>query len=155
LEEFGGHRQAAGLTVLREKLHFFKEALNRIAHERLKPEDLVPVIEADGEISLSDLTAAFFEEIELLAPYGHGNPRPIFFSKGIQIKSPPQLVGNNTLRLQVGDGTRVCDAIGFGRGDLLPRLQNTAKINLAYTPSLNQWQGETFAQLKIEDLQTC
>ncbi len=152
LEGFGGHKQAAGLTVTREKLASFKEKLNRVAHERLKPEDLIPVIEADGEIPFSELNQKFFEELELLAPYGFGNQRPVFFSKSVQIKSPPEIVGANTLRFRVGDGTQVCQAIGFGKGDWFSQLRGVSTIDLAYTPSLNEWQGERFAELRIEDI---
>ncbi len=152
LEEFGGHKQAAGLTVTQEKLAGFKEELNRVAHQRLKPEDLVPLLEADGEIGLSELNQKFFEELELLAPYGFGNQRPVFFSKSVQIKSPPEIVGANTLRFRVSDGKQICQAIGFGKGDWFSELRGVSTIDLAYTPSLNEWQGERFAELKIEDI---
>ncbi|MBI1976440.1 MAG: single-stranded-DNA-specific exonuclease RecJ, partial [Candidatus Omnitrophica bacterium] len=152
LEEFGGHKQAAGLTVTQEKLASFKDEFNRVAHQRLKPEDLIPVIEADAEIALSDLSQKFFEELELLAPYGYGNPRPLFFSKSVQMKSNPEVVGANTLRFRVSDGSKICQAIGFGKGDLLSDLRGISVLDLAFTPSLNEWQGEKFAELRIEDI---
>ena len=152
LEKFGGHRQAAGLTINREKLEIFKEEFNRVAHEKLVAEDLVPMIEMDAEISLSQLSQKFFEELELVAPYGYGNPRPLFLSKGLQIKSQPEVIGNNTLRLYVTDGKQICQAIGFSKGDWFGHLKGVPQIDLAYTPTLNEWQGETFAQLRIEDI---
>ena len=85
LSEFGGHPGAAGLTIARDRIGPFREALNRVAHERIDPQMLTPSLEMDGELPLSSLTDELMRGLERLAPFGAGNPWPIFVSQDAQI----------------------------------------------------------------------
>ena len=156
LEEFGGHRQAAGLTVTQENLPLFKETFNRVAQQRLKPEDFIPLLEADCEISLKDLNAGLLKDLDRLAPYGCGNPKPVFISSGLFLKSPPQFMGKNTVKFWVTDHAQIYQAVGFGMGDRFLNggksdFNPSASLHLAYSPRLHEWQGETSLELVLED----
>lgn len=85
LLEFGGHPGAAGLTIARDRIDPFREALNRVAHERMDPQMLIPSLEVDGELPLASLTDELMRDLQLLAPFGAGNPWPIFVSQDAQI----------------------------------------------------------------------
>ncbi len=78
LVDFGGHPGAAGLTITRDRVAGFREALNQVAHEKLQPGMLIPLVEVDAELPLSALTEELMRDLELLAPFGTGNPRPVF-----------------------------------------------------------------------------
>lgn len=86
LDEFGGHRLACGFTVRKENLIPFAESIQRIAHESLSSEDLVPLIEIDMELSLGQLSPEFLEELERLEPFGAGNARPVFLSRDVGVE---------------------------------------------------------------------
>ncbi len=85
LLEFGGHPGAAGLTIAREQVPHFREALNRVAQEWIDPQMLTPSLEMDAEMPLSELTDGFMRDLEMLAPFGPGNPRPVFVSRDARV----------------------------------------------------------------------
>ena len=167
---FGGHEAAAGMTIAAEHLPAFREAINAVAHERLAPEALVPRLTIDAEISLSELTPSFIEALERLGPFGAGNPRPVFASHGLTLKTAPQLMGRGGLRCwvqQMGSDPitftkkrgqtpfSVLEATGFDRAerwrDRLAAMEGP--FSLAYTPVLRHFRGQTAVQLQIKDVQ--
>ena len=153
LVEYGGHKHAAGITISKDNIDVFRERFNSVASEVLQPLDLIPRLEIDAEISLSDLTMKFVKELVLLEPYGVGNPKPVFAVRGLSLKTKPKILTANTLKLWVTDGELTYEAVGFKKAfdfKLDPAPRN---FSLAFTPSLNTWQGEESIQLVIKDLQ--
>ena len=153
LVEYGGHKHAAGITISKDNIEVFRERFNSVASEVLQPLDLIPRLEIDAEISLSDLTMKFVKELVLLEPYGVGNPKPVFAVRGLSLKTKPKILTANTLKLWVTDGELTYEAVGFKKAfdfKLDPAPRN---FSLAFTPSLNTWQGEESIQLVIKDLQ--
>lgn len=153
LQEYGGHSFACGITLRKQDVPKFQEALNRVASEILKPEDLIPTLEIDCEIPLNYLSEGFIVEMERLSPYGSANPRPLFCSRNLKLKSEPAVFGKNHLKMWVTDGRVTCEAIGFRKRELYPLLSRGESFDLAYYPSVNNWQGMSSIQLEIEDLQ--
>ena len=152
LIEFGGHEHAAGLSISRENIDAFRERLNAIAHEVLKPLDLVPRLEIDAWISLKDITRKFLKELELLEPFGVGNRKPVFAVKGLSLKAEPKILNYNTLKIWVTDGELTYEAIGFKKA-LDYKLDSASSVfDLAFTPSINVWQGQESIQLQLKDL---
>ncbi len=149
---YGGHEKAAGITVSRDNVEAFRQRLNAIAVQKLQPLDLIPRLEIDAEISLSDLTMRFMMELKLLEPFGIGNPKPVFVVRNLSLKSKPRLVGSNTLKMWVTDGSLTYEAICFKRGLDLNLEPDSRNFSLAFTPSLNSWQGEETIQLQLKDL---
>ena len=158
LLEFGGHSAAAGLTIAREQIGPFRQALNRVAHEQMDPEMLTPSLEVDAQLPLASLTDEFMRDLELLAPFGMGNPRPIFVSENAQI--PLEQEGTDYspfgIRFHVEDGQGRCFLVLQPRQNLeenwnLRRLRG-GLVNLAYSPVRHQDGDRLRLELKLHDL---
>ncbi|MFA5339846.1 MAG: single-stranded-DNA-specific exonuclease RecJ [Candidatus Omnitrophota bacterium] len=152
LIEFGGHEHAAGITISKENIDAFRDSLNAVAHEVLQPLDLVPRLEIDAWISLKDITRKFLKELELLEPFGVGNRKPVFAVKGLSLKAKPKILNYNTLKIWVTDGELTYEAVGFKKA-LDYKLDSASLVfDLAFTPSINVWQGQESIQLQLKDL---
>ncbi len=152
LIEFGGHEHAAGISITRENMGNFRDALNAVAHDVLQPLDLVPTLDIDAWVLLKDITDKLMKELALLEPYGVGNRKPVFAVKGLKLKTPPKVMGSNTLKIWVTDGQTTYEAVGF-RKALDYKLDAASSIfDLAFTPSINVWQGQEMVQLQLKDL---
>jgi single-stranded-DNA-specific exonuclease len=149
-ERFGGHYHAAGFTLKVSHVQALTNELEDLAQEVLSEDDLIPRIEIDRSISLSDLNPETIRDIQSLAPFGSGNPEPLFHSQNLDVIHS-MIVGERHLKLKVGQGERVMEAIGFDFSDWHP-LQGEA-IDMVFTPEINEWQGYKKIQLKIVDLQ--
>lgn len=152
LVEYGGHEHAAGITVFRDKIDTFRKQLNSIAFETLQPFDLIPRLAIDAEVRLSDLTLRLMKELELLEPFGVGNPKPVFAVRNLSLRSKPKVVNSNTLKMWVTDGQLTYEVVGFKRTlDFKPEFA-PSRFSLAFTPSVNDWQGQEAIQLLLKDI---
>ena len=152
LEGFGGHKKACGLSILKEKIGDFRESINRIAWEALKPEDLLPSLSVEAILNLSGLNSGMLDEISSLEPFGQGNPKPIFASLNLKVQSKPEVLGRGTLKFWVSDGRSVYPAVGFRMGNYFDLVNSARNLDIAYRLSLDTWNGNNQLQLEIEDL---
>ncbi len=152
LAEYGGHEYAAGITVFKEKLESFRERLNSIATETLKPLDLIPRLEIDAEVLLSDITLKLIKELELLEPFGVGNPKPVFTVRNLSLRSRPKIINSKMLTIWVTDGQLTYEAVGFKRALDFKLEFTSGKFSIAFSPSVNDWQGQEEIQLQLKDL---
>ncbi len=152
LVEFGGHEHAAGITITKGNIDNFRDAINLVAHETLQPLDLVPTLDIDAWISLKDITPELMKELALLEPYGVGNRKPVFAVKGLKLKAPPKVLGSNTLKIWVTDGQMTYEAVGFRKALDYKLDAASSNFDLAFTPSVNVWQGQEMVQLQLKDL---
>lgn len=152
LEDFGGHAYAAGLVIAKDSIEDFKKSINRLAKEKLVLADLLPSLDIDMELALSDLNEPAIAELEALEPYGTGNPEPLFYTRNLKIKGEPQVLGRNTLKFWVTDGDTTYQAIGFGLGGFRDSLLNADVFDLVYTPRMDNWQGEENILLETKDI---
>ena len=125
LLNYGGHRQAAGLRLLEENLPAFKQKINSIVSKKLKPEDMIPLLEIDASIKFSDINFDLIRELSLLEPYGESNKPPVFGSKDIQIVNH-RIVGNNHLKMQLKQESINMDTIGFNMGKELGSIEESS-----------------------------
>lgn len=153
LESYGGHEQAVGLTILADKIDEFRQRINDYASGVLQETDFQPSLQVI-EISLKDINLQLINEIEeLLAPFGLGNPRPLFSTTSLEVLGTPMIVGNNHLKMKVkGISPLVIDTIGFNMGDRLDAITNSTSIDLSYIPQINTWQDRQSIQLNIKDI---
>lgn len=152
---FGGHEAAAGLTITAAQVPGFREAINTVARERLAPEALQPTLTMDAEVPLAAWTPALVEQMEALAPFGAGHPRPVFVSRNLRLHAKPQRMGRGGMRYWVRTDTGpVYEASGFDRaGRWRDRLEAiTGPFAMAYTPVLRHWRGETIVSLQVKDV---
>ena len=152
LKRYGGHKNAAGLTIDKMSLNGFKEKINLIANERISDENLIPSIKIDTEIPISSLSKDLLEDLDSLGPFGFGNPRPVFLSQNLSIRNVPQVLRRSTLKMWVTDGNITAEAIGFNMADSLPSDPLKQRIDLAYSCDLNTYKGITSIKLQIKDM---
>lgn len=158
--QFGGHKYAAGLTVELARLDEFRDAFNQAVREMMTEELRTPEIKIEVEISLTDITPRFMRILREFAPFGPGNMRPVFLARHLEVVGSPRIVGKNHLRFKVRQNGTIIDAIGFGLGDLLPRVPTgRGDLECVFTVEENDWnslpgtrQGDPIPQLKIKDL---
>ena len=152
LERCGGHTMAAGLSLLEEALPAFIAAFAEVAAE-IEDLLLVPKLRIDAEVGLAEITEPLLEDLELLAPFGMGNPQPNFSAKGVKVIEK-RLVGkqNEHLRLGlVGEGGQVASAIMFGQANRLGDLEAGQKLNIAFRPTLDEYRGRRSISLRLQD----
>jgi single-stranded-DNA-specific exonuclease len=149
LQSFGGHEYAAGLTVAAEQIPVLAEAFEEAAVQTLNEDDLLPRLLHDGEILFDELSLEAVQELDRLAPFGIGNPLPVFFASGLRIQQP-RLVGSNHLRFTARQGGYTFPCIAFGMADRQAELQGS--LDLLFTPMLNQWRDRNTVQLKVTDM---
>nr|WP_239559104.1 single-stranded-DNA-specific exonuclease RecJ [Sporohalobacter salinus] len=155
LPNFGGHEQAAGLSIAKEDIDQFRKEINHYADKMLSDKDLVPRLKLDTEVELSELNKRLVQEIDYLAPFGFGNPRPKLAVREVTV-TDFRTVGSNGehLKLTVTDkaGTTM-DCIGFNMSGFRRKLiSQQEKIDLACTVEINNWQGKSELQLKLKDI---
>ena len=152
LAAFGGHQRAAGLSIIKDNIKLFRNRLNHIATERLDLTDLYPCLDIDMELRFSDLDEGLIREIELLEPFGEANPKPIFYTPGLCLKSEPEILNKNTLRCWITDGEFTYKAVGFNMAGLKNRIENCRSFELAYSLHLDKWYDPPNIELEIEDV---
>ena len=152
LARFGGHKHAAGLTVEARHLPAFREAFERIARQRLTPEDLIPRCKVDAVVSVNELDERAVEALQRLGPFGQGNPEPVLVLRH-QVARPRVLPhksgGAGHLKLALVDAPSV-DAIGFGMADRLALTEGP--VDLAFQASFDTFRGQRRLSLKLKDL---
>lgn len=156
LEKFGGHAMAAGLTIRNENLAAFEERLGGLIEEQLQDVVTEPETWYDAKIELGQVTPELVNELKRFAPFGEGNPEPLFLIENAVIGAA-RLVGNGSkhwkLLLQAGEtGYKEVDAIAFGLGERFPELMPGTRVDILAQPDENRWNGHTSIQLKVMDL---
>ncbi|MCD6582900.1 MAG: single-stranded-DNA-specific exonuclease RecJ, partial [Desulfuromusa sp.] len=148
LECFGGHAMAAGLSIREENLETFISAFEQVARDNLTAEDLLPISYHDGEVELSQFNLPLLKELEMLNPFGAGNPQPAFVSRNCSPISPRVLSGKH-LKFDVEQSGCRVSCIAFGQAERVDEL--SGNIDLLYRPGINQWRGNSSIQLQIVD----
>ena len=151
LEEFGGHRYAAGLQIRPEKLSDFAAAFEREARRKLKTEELTPEMHIEVECDVDQVDARLVKDLAKLAPFGVGNPEPVFMTRDAHITFK-RVVGGKHLKLRVSRKHDIITAMAFGMGERADQVGD--RMDIAYTAQVNEYQGNTELQLNIRDLKT-
>ena len=151
LIDFGGHEVACGLSIHKKDVEKFRDKINEYARGKMKDADLSPMINIDADMPLSDLSQNLIQELDMLRPYGPENPRPVFSSCDIQLKDEPKLIGRNGFKIWVRREGIACEAVSFKRDSMsIPQVGQF--LDIAYSPSINSWQGIESIQLDLKDI---
>lgn len=154
LEKFGGHSHAAGLSIRRDRIEDFRRRLNEHAASCLTEDDLTPALAVDAEVAAKELGFALSQDLGALEPFGAGNPRPVFVTRGFRVMNEPQIIKEQHLKLRVaGQDNRPMEAIwwrGIEEVEAIP--QKDQRIDLAYEFEANRWQGDVRLQLNVRDM---
>ncbi len=153
-EKFGGHSHAAGITIRPERIAELRRRLNEHAASCLAPEDLEPSVNVDFELSPESVTFPLAKELEALEPFGAGNPRPVFMTKGLRCLSEPLIIKDRHMKMRLaGPQNRPLEAIWWNCIETpgqTPELKGS--IELAYTLETNVWNGDYRLQLNVVDV---
>jgi single-stranded-DNA-specific exonuclease len=148
---YGGHNQAAGLSISKENLAAFKEKINSIVKNALTEDDMVPTIEIDAGVEFHEVNFNLIREISLLEPFGNANRKPVLGAKTVEILDPKK-VGNNHLKARSKQKSIIIDTIGFSMADSIDSIENSLKIDIAFIPWINEWNGSRHLQLNLKAL---
>lgn len=153
LIKFGGHEQAAGLSINEENITALRVRLNELAQKTLTAEDYIPKIHIDDLIALDEINDVLMEQISILEPFGMGNPSPLFACKNVTVvqkKAIGQL--GKHLKLKVKKRNAVGDVVAWNMGTFANKLQDCEVIDLAFAPIYNEWLGVRQIQLRAKDI---
>ena len=155
LEQFGGHKFAAGLALKTENVNAFIEAFENEVSRTIKPEMLLPVVEIDLAITLDEINDKLIRILNQFAPHGPHNMTPVFFSRGVLDTGFAKVVGTNHLKLELyqpNTKLQKIDAIAFGKGDFLNFFSRHIPVDIVYKIKVNEFRGATSIQLIIEEI---
>ena len=155
IEQFGGHKYAAGLTLLEKDFDNFKNAFEKVVSETIDPKLLTPELKIDAEIDFKDITPKFYRILKQFAPFGPGNMTPVFMTQNVKDVGFGKSVGADKthLRLVVKQGNSPqFTGIGFGMAEKESIACNGSPFKMAYVIDENEWQGNVSLQLRIKDL---
>ena len=155
IEQFGGHKYAAGLTLLEEQFETFKQRFEKVVSETIDPLLLTPEINIDAQIELRQITPKLMRIIRQFAPFGPGNMTPVFLARGVQDTGYAKGVGEDGKHLKLTltqKGSKPIGAIGFNLGDKLEVVKNKNSFDIVFSLDENEWNGQVSLQLKLRDI---
>lgn len=157
LEDFGGHTHAAGLTLKLENVEAFEKRFRRYVDLNARESDTAPEIEADMELSLAEVDHNLVADLDLMQPFGPGNPRPVFVTRGVFDYSTSKPFGHRRQHLMLDiiecEGRTVRSGIGFGLGHMYDDVVGAEHpFDVCYTIDRNTYRGRSTTQLMIKDI---
>ncbi|MDA9312372.1 single-stranded-DNA-specific exonuclease RecJ [Vicingaceae bacterium] len=155
LEQFGGHKYAAGMTMPLENVPAFQKKFEEVVASTIDDDLLIPEIEIDAVLDLADIETKFYRVLKQFAPFGPLNMKPTFVSKGVYEKGQARIVGDNHLKLEVvahKNNTKGIAGIAFNMGKKMDLLKNGEPFDVVYHIEENEWQGRTTLQLIVQDI---
>ncbi len=155
LEQFGGHKFAAGLSLKKENLDLFKVKFEKAVSETITTEQLIPKIEIDIELEFFEITEKLLRILKQFAPHGPENMTPVFCARNVFDTGWGQVFGNNHLKLEVFQKSNPnirFQAIAFDKGDYINFFQRKTPMDIVFKIQENEFKGSTTIQLIIEDL---
>jgi single-stranded-DNA-specific exonuclease len=155
LEQFGGHKYAAGMTLKPECYAAFKDAFETAVRESIHPDLLIPEIRIDMDIALADIDAKLLRILKQFEPFGPENMTPVFRAENIVDSGYGKPMGNGDEHLKLfvrQNGSGGFPAIGFGLGDKWPLTQDRKPFEAAFCIDENEWNGAVSVQIRLKDI---
>lgn len=150
--KFGGHKQAAGLTMEAARVPEFRTRVNAYADERIEPDQLRPRLRIDAPLNLKSITQDLVQGLDLLGPFGLANPRPVFHTTGVELVDGPRTIKERHLKMTFAQGGRRFRAMAWRAAERAEFLEkNRAAMNLAFSVDRNEYRGETYLELLVAD----
>ena len=153
LDQFGGHKYAAGLTMKPENIELFRDRFERVVEASILPGMLQREIAIDAVLQLTDIDAKFFRILHRFEPFGPQNEAPLFMSKQISVWGPATIVGGTHLKMTVMQpGSSRFDCIGFSLADYTSAINSGRPFDMCYTIEENVWRDKRSIQLNVKDI---
>ncbi len=154
LVRFGGHKAAAGITIREREIDAFRGDFCEAVARQWADKGIIPEITIDAEASFGQLNLETVKQMEMLAPFGAGNPRPVLLCRGVEVDEPARRMGGGDrhLSVQLRQGSKVVRAVAFSAGDWCDDLNNTeGPIEIAYRPVINEFRGMRKVEIHLVD----
>ena len=151
IERFGGHAMAIGITIKKENFKKFSEEVEKVA-EDAKINEIIPIINIDARIELSEINKEIVESLKQLEPFGEGNKTPIFAFKNLKIDSIRSLTEGKHIKMTLKDENTIIDAIGFNLGYLADEYRIGDKIDVVGNLEINSFNGVDSLQINLKDV---
>ncbi len=155
IEQFGGHKFAAGLTLKLENVKQFQDEFEKVVSSTIEDEMLIPEIEIDSTLQLKNIDQKFLRILKQLAPFGPGNMSPVFLTENVVDSGNVCIVGSNHLKLSLQDianPSQTFTAIAFGMGHHFKKIYERNPFNVCYSIEEHEWNGKTTLQLNVKDI---
>ena len=152
--KFGGHSGAAGFTIPIKNIELFKRKINEYAKKILKEDDFVKIINIDKQIPMQKMSYEFFKTIELLKPFGFGNPMPTFQTKNVLLENI-KFIGENKNHIMFDlkqKGFIIKNAVWFGSGEYFKELNENLFYDIVYKLKIEEFQDRYYTKAYIEDM---
>lgn len=155
-ENFGGHMHAAGVTMMPERVGDFIRRFDESVKQRITEEQLVPVVEVDAELSITEVNGSFYKLLKQFAPFGPGNMNPVFLSEEVKIYNENlRIVGENHLQMQVyvpGKSSTAFKAIAFKQAHRMEEIRQKGKFRICYSVNENVFRPSEDREIRTLDL---
>ncbi|ADR21430.1 single-stranded-DNA-specific exonuclease RecJ [Marivirga tractuosa] len=154
LEQFGGHKHAAGLTLAIDQIPSFAAAFEAVVQKNITEDQLIPKVKIDSYIEIDQITDKFYSILSQMDPFGPGNMQPVFAAKNLSVLGEPLILKEKHLKLTVKDrsGKNKITAIGFGMAEYKALIMNSNAFELAFTIQENHFNGLKSLQLYLKDI---
>mgnify|MGYP001600849172 CR=1 FL=1 len=154
LLQFGGHKYAAGMTLLPENLDAFKKAFEQVGQEMLNEELLTPKVNYDWDININEVNMKLVNALEKMAPFGPGNMTPVFCAKSLNDNGSGKIIGKTQehLRLNVKQNEGSIAAVGFGMAPKMEAIKKADSFEACFQLNINSFRGQSSIQLMLKDL---
>lgn len=156
VEQFGGHKYAAGLTLKKENLKAFTAKFEEVVSSTIQDEMLTPQISIDAELNISEIDQKLYRILRQMAPFGPGNMSPVFMSKEVVDRGYGRKIGQEQTHLKLSvtdvDRSQFLDSIGFGMADKFELIKDGQQFDIAYALEENEWNGNVNLQLRLKDI---
>ena len=152
LLRFGGHKAAAGITIERGRVEEFAKRFNEVCRSVLRPEDLIPEVRIDLEVTLEGANEEMERLLRHFEPFGMSNPSPVLVARGVRLVAPPKLIGRDGLKLRLTAGQGELEAIGWGFASRIAEFDTTTKVDVAFRLERDDYRGDSRLQARIADI---
>ena len=155
IDQFGGHKYAAGLTIKKENLEGFKKHFENIVSQTIDNNVFEQELLIESKINLSEITPKFFRILKQFQPFGPGNKSPVFLSENLQIKGKPLELGKEKEHIKLNltqDNKNSYSSIGFWFSNKFNNLENKENFSAVFNIDENNWKDRSSIQLKLKDL---
>ncbi len=151
LDQYGGHKYAAGLTMKEDNISLFQQRFEEVVSKSIKPEMLQQEVLIEREINFEDIDSKFYRLLQQFEPFGPQNEAPVFLSKGVTFAYPAYIVGSTHLKFSVRQkDSTVFECIGFGLGEYVDTINSGKSFDICYSIEENNWRGKRNLQLNVK-----
>jgi len=149
---YGGHILAIGCELMRDRMDEFRKAVSAFADSKLTEDDLKKKIHIDAKLNFNKIGVRFLDNLQLLSPFGVGNPKPIFLTEMAEVVAQPKTINGKHSKFILKQNGKMFEALGWGRGDWADQAQRGDLVNLVYSLQFSHYLGEERLNLSLEDI---